>query len=131
MAVAWQASIGNVVAGSLFATLQSMTMTGTLVTVGGVLIVVGTAGLAGAVEWARGVSWAKSVDWTKGEDWVTWAHVADLDGSILDQWGSSVELAAKEGWSAVEGVGKDGWNRIQQGFTSGAAGSSRQVFTWW
>lgn len=131
MAAAWQASIGNVVAGSLFATLQSMTMTGTLAAVGGGLIAVGTVGLAGGAEWARGVDWAKSVDWTKGEDWEMWAHAAGLDGSFIEQWGSSVELAAKEGWSSVESAGRDGWNRIKDTFRSGAGESGRRPFTWW
>lgn len=40
-AAAWQASIGNVVAGSLFAVLQSLTMTGVFYWIGSVMIVVG------------------------------------------------------------------------------------------
>lgn len=40
-AAAWQASIGSVVAGSLFAVLQSLTMTGVLYWIGGVMIFVG------------------------------------------------------------------------------------------
>lgn len=131
MAAAWQASIGNVVAGSLFATLQSMTMTGTLAAVGGGLIAIGAVGLAGGAEWARGVDWAKSVDWTKGEDWEMWAHAAGLDGSFMKQWESSVELAAKEGWASVESAARDGWNKIGNAFRSGAGESARRPFTWW
>ncbi|KAL0635417.1 hypothetical protein Q9L58_005625 [Maublancomyces gigas] len=65
VAAAWQAAIGNVVAGSCFAMLQSMTMTGTLMSAGGGLIAVGVAGLAGGTEWARRVHWAKNVDWAR------------------------------------------------------------------
>lgn len=42
-AAAWQASIGNVVSGSLFAVLQSLTMTGVFYLIGAVMIIVGLA----------------------------------------------------------------------------------------
>lgn len=93
MAAAWQSAIGNVVAGSLFATLQSLTMTRQLLLVGGALVVVGAIGMAGAAEWAKGVDWASGVDWVKGADWTEWVKAAGLTGVIVEQWASSVNLA--------------------------------------
>ncbi|KAL0639434.1 hypothetical protein Q9L58_001462 [Maublancomyces gigas] len=50
-AAVWQASIGNVVANSLFAVLQSLTMTGVFYWIGSVMVVVGVAILAVARLW--------------------------------------------------------------------------------
>lgn len=151
VAAAWQASIGNVVAGSLFATLQSMTMTGTLVVVGGGLIAVGAAGLAGGVEWARGVDWAKGVDWTNGEHWAQWAEAAGLSGIVMEQWTRSMELVCREGWKrteegvrsvdwegvakGVEWAGQEARKRTEEGIRSvdweGVGEGIKRAFTWW
>lgn len=107
VAAAWQASIGNVVAGSLFATLQSMTMNGVLLAAGVGMITVAVAGLAGAVEWAKGVDWAK------------WAEAAGLAGNMMEQWTKSVELATKEGWKQTEKGLKEGWKQTEDGVKFG------------
>lgn len=86
MAAAWQAAIGNVVAGSFFAILQSMTMTGTLIKVGGGLIAVGVVGLAGGTEWARRIHLAKNVHWANRDRWVKLVQVAGLRLGGVEQW---------------------------------------------
>lgn len=117
-AAAWQAAIGNVVAGSLLATLQAMTTSGVLMGVGGGLIAVGVVGLVERVDWARGVQWAKSVDWSKGAQWEGWAQAARLDGQVRQQWGGTVEWAKSEGWKSVASVGKEGLKRVEEGVRS-------------
>lgn len=145
VAAAWMASIGNVVAGSLFATLQSMTMTGTLMAIGGGLIAVGVAGLAGAAEWGKGVEWATSVDWTKGGNWAQWVKEAGLEENMARQWKQitdgaqsamkETEVGIKEGWKKTkegvnsvdwDGIGKkteeglkEGWKNTEEGVKEG------------
>ena len=74
------AGIGSVAAGSFFAMLQSLTMNGALLAVGGGMIGIGTAGLMGEVEcfnrlqeFAKGTDWKKvdptEVEWLKGKEW--------------------------------------------------------------
>lgn len=87
-----------------------MTMTKTLVAVGGGLIAVGVGGLVGGNEWAKGVEWAKNVDWTRGENWAEWMRVARLDNALVEQWGKRVEWAGKAGWKRAEdGVRSVDW----------------------
>lgn len=144
MAAAWQAWIGNVVAGSLFATLQSMTMSGVLVAMGGGLVAGSVAGLVGAVEWGKGVDWARSVDWTKGADWAQWAQAAGFVGGMVGQWARCVDLAevvkgtewaGREGWRGTEWAAKEGWKRTEEGVKNidweGTAKGLQRAFTWW
>lgn len=114
-AAAWQSKIGNVVAGSFFAMLQSLTMTGTLKAVGGELISVGVSRIAGSVawmkymeEWAKQGDWASAPDragaeWNKGVEWakgVDWARAKDQAGF---GWGKGVE------WAGGMGAGFGEW----------------------
>lgn len=133
VAAAWMASIGNVVAGSLFATLQSMTMSGTLMDIGGGLIAAGVAGLAEAAEWGKGVQWAMGVDWTNGEDWARWLKEAGLEESMARQWEQTTEGAQwamketeegfKEGWKKTEeGINSFNWNGVGQGMEQAFTG---------
>lgn len=49
LAALWQSSIGNVVVGSLFATLQSLAMSGTFISIGGWLLGIGAVKLLAGV----------------------------------------------------------------------------------
>lgn len=93
VAAAWMASIRNVVAGLLFATLQSMTMSGALMAIGGGLIAAEVTGLAGTAEWGKWVQWARGVDWTKGADWAQWVKEAGLEENMARQWEQITEGA--------------------------------------
>lgn len=65
IAAGWQAGIGNVVAGSVFATLQSLTMTGVLTSIGGWMIGAGVLSFFASLNWG---SAAKMLMRTRLED---------------------------------------------------------------
>lgn len=56
IAAGWQAGIGDVVAGSLFATLQSLTMTGVLTSIGGWTIGAGVLRFLASWDWGSAIA---------------------------------------------------------------------------
>ncbi|KAH0610131.1 uncharacterized protein H6S33_012677 [Morchella sextelata] len=135
IAAAWQSSIGNVVANSFFALLQSMAMSGTFETIG--ISLVGAGTVAAFVEWSKGVDfhqliagWLRftqsigfnpeSIDWSEGEKLV---RSVNWEGAANDVAGSvdrAVQEAMKHAtWLGENAQGVD-WARVGDEVVRGA-----------
>lgn len=116
-------AIGSVEAGSFFAVLQSLAMTGELTAVGGGLIGVGVSGLVGGEVWTRNVERWAGEDWGKAGDAVRveWEKSIEWVGSV-GSVGRDIEEGVKEAWRQVEegakGVGR-GVAEVTQGMDRG------------
>ncbi|KAI5849271.1 hypothetical protein DFP73DRAFT_540020 [Morchella snyderi] len=107
VAAQWQSIIGNVVARSFFALLQSMSMSGTFEAIG--ISLIGTGAVTAFVEWSKSVEWPEliagwlrftqsigfnpeSIEWSMGEKVV---QTIDWEGTANDVAGS-VDHAVQE-----------------------------------
>lgn len=121
-------SIGSVAAGSFFAMLQSLTMTGTLLAVGGGMIGVGVAGLLGAeacmkhlegiaknTDWKNGDP--KGLEWVKGDEWLNKAmgEVEKQVEDIGEKTNQGCEDLGKQIQEGGEKLGQDIGNGCQEG----------------
>ncbi|KAI5847633.1 hypothetical protein DFP73DRAFT_621662 [Morchella snyderi] len=130
-AAAWQASIGNVAAHSLFAGMQSATMKGTLLMAGGSMVGMGMVGMITdadrkAAEWIRSAQakgWEETV---RGVEWERVMRDAEMGAVRGAEWVKG-EAAKQAGWAREE-VARRGpeWVEKAGEMASGAAKGIRE-----
>ena len=109
-------SIGSVAAGSFFAMLQSLTMSGVLLAVGGAAIGVGVGGLLGAEACmkhlegvAKSTDWKKGnpneLEWLKGDEWVNKAK-GEMEKQVEESQ-KGFENLGEQIKECGDGLGKD------------------------
>lgn len=115
-AAAWQASLGSVAAGSLFAMLQSLTMSGTLLAVGGCAIFGGSLALIAEsgvmnrlTQMAKDTDWndvsGDKIDWLRGNEWAE--QVGNQLINVGKEIGEKAGEAAEKTQKSCESFGKD------------------------
>lgn len=108
IAAGWQAMIGNVAAGSLFATLQSLTMTGVLTSIGGWMIGTGVLSFFTGLDWgsAAGMSMRVRLEDDRNAFRDTITHLSELDDeseTSSDDAGPSSSFSRREDASQSHG----------------------------